>query len=372
MKNSQRGFIIPLLIIIIAVLVIGGGVYIYTQNKSQQLNINTQTVSTSTAKTTSSTQVTINQDTTSKNPISVLGMTKYTDSSFGFSFWYPSSWIIKPTSSQPYIALRGGTIVKTVVIGPVNDSSNSIEIQEFTSFARSITDNSSAGPAGNGSLSLTYFFDPSTHTWMARDIDGSGATTTIAANVSINTMGGLHLLHGNARFGDDYIVPLSARNFLVISSVEVGTIQEGSLAQTIVATDPSVAIPLNIAGQIKTIQAEATAYGVQTSVDTITKPIIMSASATWSTVGPLLIITGSGFTLHGNDINNVDDGSVTPQVPSTNNGTEITNILPLASGKSYLPGTQHTISVTNKNGTSNTFMVTIKEGPKNTDPRYPL
>jgi hypothetical protein len=37
MKNSQKGFVVPLLIII-AVLVIGGGVYLYTQNKSATID----------------------------------------------------------------------------------------------------------------------------------------------------------------------------------------------------------------------------------------------------------------------------------------------------------------------------------------------
>ena len=34
MKNTQKGFIVPLLIVIIAVLVIGGGVYVYTKNSN--------------------------------------------------------------------------------------------------------------------------------------------------------------------------------------------------------------------------------------------------------------------------------------------------------------------------------------------------
>src|SRR3989344_3293753 len=33
MKNTQRGFIMPLLLALIAILLVGGGVYVYTQNK---------------------------------------------------------------------------------------------------------------------------------------------------------------------------------------------------------------------------------------------------------------------------------------------------------------------------------------------------
>ena len=39
MKNTKRGFIVPLLIAIIAVLAIGGGVYLYTQNKSVDISV---------------------------------------------------------------------------------------------------------------------------------------------------------------------------------------------------------------------------------------------------------------------------------------------------------------------------------------------
>ena len=35
MKNSQKGFVVPLLLVIIAVLVIGGGVYVYENKKTE-------------------------------------------------------------------------------------------------------------------------------------------------------------------------------------------------------------------------------------------------------------------------------------------------------------------------------------------------
>ena len=192
--------------------------------------------------------------------VSVSGMQQYTDSNFGFSFWYPSNWTIQQPSSSQYIAISGGTINRTIVIGPTNDPSNSIAIQQFASSGMGITDSSAAGPAGNGSLSLTYFFNPSIHTWMMQDTDGENNTTTVAANVSTNTMGGLHILRGNARFGDDYIIPLSAEHFLVVSSVGAGTIQEAWLAKTITAADPSIATPVSAAAQAKIIHTEGLLY----------------------------------------------------------------------------------------------------------------
>ncbi len=44
MKNSKKGFIIPLLVAIIAVLIVGSGAYIYSQKKSETLQ-NTPTTS---------------------------------------------------------------------------------------------------------------------------------------------------------------------------------------------------------------------------------------------------------------------------------------------------------------------------------------
>lgn len=59
MKNNQKGFIVPLVIVIIAILAIGGGVYIYTKDQKQ---VEIETVSTTT-----NTQV---QATTPKTDIS--------------------------------------------------------------------------------------------------------------------------------------------------------------------------------------------------------------------------------------------------------------------------------------------------------------
>jgi hypothetical protein len=52
MKNQQKGFIVPLLVLIIAVLAIGGGAYVYTQNKeATQTPVSTTPTSTTTTST---------------------------------------------------------------------------------------------------------------------------------------------------------------------------------------------------------------------------------------------------------------------------------------------------------------------------------
>ena len=130
-------------------------------------------------------------------------------------------------------------------------------IYEFVSSGKSITDNSGCGPVDGCGQSKTYYFDTTSHTWMQEQYTFEDSTTTpIVANVSTNTMGGLHILYGNARFGDDVIIPLSAEHFLAVYDTNTGTIREQLLADTITATDPSVATPVSTDEQIQTIRKE--------------------------------------------------------------------------------------------------------------------
>jgi hypothetical protein len=83
--------------------------------------------------------------------------------------------------------------------------------------------------------------------------EGDGATKP--ADVSINTMGGLHMFGGTSRF-DTSIVPLTANNFVVIG--DGGAANATALTRTIVATDPAVATPVSASDQTKTIETEKT------------------------------------------------------------------------------------------------------------------
>ena len=137
--------------------------------------------------------------------ISVSGMQQYTDSNFGFSFWYPSTWTVVDVSGQPQLSTdfyngpMGSKLLR------VSNGNISIDIHEYYSATSSITNNPS--PA-DGVEPVTYFFDSSRHEWMQT---GYGMDAgTVPANVSINTMGGLHMLSGVTRGGLDTIIPLSA------------------------------------------------------------------------------------------------------------------------------------------------------------------
>ena len=205
-------------------------------------------------------------------PTAVVGMSKYTDSDFGFSFWYPSSWHVNtvPVSDQE---VSGGTIQKTILVSesgidtpPATLATSAVTLNEFTSTSTSI-----ALPGGGTCgycVPVTYYFDLGSHVWMQHIYN----TAPTPADVSNNTIGGLHMFDGNDKFS--VAVPLSASRFVWVDGGYDGYYyyynSELPLAQTIVATDPSVATPVSTAQQLQTIQAEASAYGVsgaQSSTD---------------------------------------------------------------------------------------------------------
>lgn len=268
MKNHQKGFAIPLLITIIAVLLIGGGIYFYKSNKSNSpvdTSANTpqsnQTWQTDTQNTTSTNQPAVNNSTGSSNTssakIEVAGMKQYTDSDFGFSFWYPAKWqVTSDTTNLSATNLQGGNLVKRLSVK--NEAGDYISIQEFHSPNLTITDSGGAGPFGP----ITYYFNPFLHSWMVIPSDEAGTGIKPAAKVITtftNTMGGLHMLGGTSRF-DTVIIPLSADNFVVVS--DGGGVNSRYLSNTVVALDPSVATPVSKDQQIKVIHAEGLLYGI--------------------------------------------------------------------------------------------------------------
>ena len=211
--------------------------------------------------------------------VSVPGMSKYTDADFGFSFWYPSEWkVTTVTTNDPYL-YPGGMIKKWVLVGPLNNDrgqyTEGFSIAEYNSPEMTITDTISACPMGVCRDTTRYYFDASAHTWMMQypngthsERDGSYVLqpgTTRPADVSNNTMGGLHIFIAGTK-ADARIIPLSAHNFLVVSPNGYGVYGQGQInafAKTILATDPTVATPGSAAEQTATIQAEKSAYTSQ-------------------------------------------------------------------------------------------------------------
>ncbi len=223
-------------------------------------------------------------------PTSVAGMSQYIDPGFGFSFWYPSGWQITtlPISSNDNAV--GSIVSGDSIIGEIEvnaSSPNAFIIYEINSPSSVIRGFDHLG-------SIRYSLDSGE--WMVSDDDNEGdVSNTRPADISTNTMGGLHMLSGGSAFVTD-IIPLSAQHFLVLS-FGGGDSATGSLinplATTIVATNPAVAVPVSTAQQTASIQAEASAYGANTSNSSpsisITSPAgassaswIQNTTATWT------------------------------------------------------------------------------------------
>ncbi len=208
--------------------------------------------------------------------LSVPGMSKYTDTEFGFSFWYPTGWSVKAETplKASGSSLGNGVIKKVLNVGPSLYPRAGFTITEVVSPDMSITDVVTACPMGNCGDTKRFYFDKSVNTWMVQYPEGlhserDGSRTRIGdsepADVSNNTMGGLHIFRAGTK-GDGSIIPLSAHNFLLVypsAYGELGANQISAFVRTFVATDPSVATPVSAAEQIKIIEAEKAAYAGQ-------------------------------------------------------------------------------------------------------------
>lgn len=254
--KSSRGFVwLPVLLIILGVLVLSGGAYFVVHQNSQPQTPISQEQTTTPPTTTTPTSAPTQTKSPSSGSVSVPGMSKYTDADFGFSFWYPSSSTITPIHSTPANitdGTGGGTFKKNLVIfvGGQSTEIDIVEMQSDTRFFDLWIDKYTTE---------RFYFDRSTHTWMHVLVGADGWP----AEVSTNTMGGLHMLSFNfVPSTNNQVIPLSANAFLYISNVDK-KMNILPLTKTIVATDPSVATPVSAAEQIATIQAEQKAYAGQ-------------------------------------------------------------------------------------------------------------
>jgi hypothetical protein len=254
-KTSQKGSAAAWIIfVLVAVVVVGAIVWYetYYVNRPPIVSV-TSGASSQPAATSSSTAA-----------MQVPGMLEYSDPSFGFSFWYPDGWQVISTPVQEPNKYPGGTIVKEL---DVENGMRQITLEEFTSPSSSITDSTGVGACPVCSTT-NYYFNSANRTWMVVYPNGSNAGTPAPgvpsrANISTNTIGGLYMLAGSQRFGANVIVPLSPKNFVVVTvdgAIATGSNDAQALAKTIVASDPAAGTPVSAAVQVQTIGAETTAY----------------------------------------------------------------------------------------------------------------
>ncbi len=224
--QNQRGRVGTWMLIVLALLVIVGGAY-FLIHRQIASPIGTTTINT-------------------------YGMVGYTDSDFGFTFWYPSSWQILPTVTRDTASFPGGVLVKTLQVGPPGG----VMIYIINSTAHTITDeqNGHASPI----TQTKYFYDAASQQWMVAYPEGpnSGASdATTTANISNITMSGLVMLPSGRRF-DTSIIPLSTATFLVVND------GGGSNAMVLAKTVSLAGATVNPSVLATALQTEADTYGI--------------------------------------------------------------------------------------------------------------
>jgi hypothetical protein len=100
MKNFQKGFVVPLLLVLVALLIIGGGVYLYTQ-KNQLSSVALNEVATTTAQTGVINPVPAQTQSSITPPVNSTQLkTIYTNNQYSFSIGYQSGVAIKDYSTS--------------------------------------------------------------------------------------------------------------------------------------------------------------------------------------------------------------------------------------------------------------------------------
>jgi len=149
----------------------------------------------------------VNTPTITTTPTDTYGMSKYTDSIYGFSFWYPRTQKVTSVAMQDDTIFPGGTAEENLQIGLMGGTS----IYVVNSPSSTITDE----PNGHASpiAQTKYSYVNLSKQWMVSSPEGTDtgeqATSPKPANISQTTMSGLFMLPSGRRF-DTTIIPLNS------------------------------------------------------------------------------------------------------------------------------------------------------------------
>jgi hypothetical protein len=218
--NHQKGFIVPLIGGIVALLIAGGVYVLWQVSKITEVTVNNQPVASSTdfypndlngkLVASSSAQqnyyggLPANKSSEQTSGPTTSDWKTYTDSSFGFSFSYPSAW---------QVGKQGNIIsLSTGETGRISDT--------ITEIASSSVDDST-GKWGE----YLVFYDATTKQWMAtRQGERDGLTYNVPIVPSQSTTSGLPILNGGYMSHGwgayDYIVPLNSAKILLVRGGE--------------------------------------------------------------------------------------------------------------------------------------------------------
>ena len=139
-------------------------------------------------------------------------MKQYTDTKYGFSFWYPGALQITATSANDDASFPGGMMVETVQVGPAGGAA--MHVVNAPDSAVTDEPNGHASPIAQ----TRFFFDAAIQIWMSQapesmSVRGDGGAK--AADMSKKTIGGLPMFASGARF-DTTVIPLTQKRFIVV------------------------------------------------------------------------------------------------------------------------------------------------------------
>jgi hypothetical protein len=194
-------------------------------------------------------------------------MVQYTDTDFGFSFWYPAAWKLTDEPAEDPTRhgwFADGKIVKQLQIRNPNayddDQPPGVMVEELLAPAGLTELGRSHSPSPVG-VDGRYFFDSKTHRWMYEQMteapDGAPPVTS-PVEIEQTTMGGLPIFPGAVRGGAEVIVPLDKAHFLAVSVIyDGGPVLQIYLAKTVVALRPGAGKRARAQVQAETIRREA-------------------------------------------------------------------------------------------------------------------
>jgi len=201
----------------------------------------------------------------------VPGMSQFTETAFGFSFWYPTAWkvmekpVTDPTRDGWFPDAR---IVKELDITNPNadpedhnnDQPPGVILEELLAPSGLTELGRSKSPSPVG-MDERYFFDKKKQQWMYAQLTeapNGAPPATYPANFPNKTIGGLPFFYGAVRGGAEMIVALDATRFLAISTMDYGgDYSHTYLAATVADTDPHAGQHASEQRQAQVIRQEA-------------------------------------------------------------------------------------------------------------------
>jgi len=269
-KYSNRGIstLIAIVIILLLVVVVGGGIlayrYYYITGKEQP-KIQTPAPITEKEQPKIQTPAPITENS---------NWNMYTDSNFGYSFYYPKTWKVSFTDTDVTITNFGPT---------ANDDKNPdritiSEVQDSKVVVRSVK-------FGN----TTLYYDNNSNQWMETSPNEKESYETGPAPIEFKTISGLPVYFSTGRW-KTVIIPLSHTKFLVLNISGSGyKTALDLLASTI--TEANAHVPISAINHVISAMKweDELARGVKGTVE------IYSLNPSSGPTGTQITISGKGF-----------------------------------------------------------------------------